>query len=84
MTESQLRNDFASFPAPAEGVLVALFITVRKVARSPAAWPSRRKTSGGPPRLSSVTGREPRPVTSERFTGVMEIGRWRQLHRHGS
>ena len=34
MTESQPRNDFASFPAPAEGILVALFITVRKVARS--------------------------------------------------
>src|SRR6266567_7975766 len=34
MTESQPRNDFASFPAPAEGILVAMFITVRKVARS--------------------------------------------------
>ena len=34
MTESQPRNDFASFPAPVEGILVALFITVRKVARS--------------------------------------------------
>ena len=34
MTESQPQNDFASFPAPAEGILVALFITVRKVARS--------------------------------------------------
>ena len=34
MTESQPSNDFASFPAPAEGILVALFITVRKVARS--------------------------------------------------
>ena len=34
MTESQPRNDFASFPAPAEGFLVAMFITVRKVARS--------------------------------------------------
>ena len=34
MTESQPRNDFASFPAPAEGILAALFITVRKVARS--------------------------------------------------
>ena len=34
MTESQPRNDFASFPAPAEGILVALFITVREVARS--------------------------------------------------
>jgi hypothetical protein len=34
MTETQPRNDFASFPAPAEGILVALFITVRKVARS--------------------------------------------------
>jgi hypothetical protein len=34
VTESQPRNDFASFPAPAEGILVALFITVRKVARS--------------------------------------------------
>jgi catechol 2,3-dioxygenase-like lactoylglutathione lyase family enzyme len=32
MTESQ--PDFASFPAPAEGILVAMFITVRKVARS--------------------------------------------------
>ena len=34
MTEPGPRNDFASFPAPAEGILVALFITVRKVARS--------------------------------------------------
>ncbi len=34
MTESQPRNDFASFPSPAEGILVALFITVREVARS--------------------------------------------------
>src|ERR1700743_2829796 len=34
MTESQPRNDFARFPAPTEGLLVALFITVRKVARS--------------------------------------------------
>ena len=34
MTEPQPRNDFASFPSPAEGILVALFITVRKVARS--------------------------------------------------
>ena len=34
MTESQPRNDFASFPAPAEGILVTMFLTVRKVARS--------------------------------------------------
>ena len=34
MTESQPRNDFASFPAPAEGILVTLFLTVREVARS--------------------------------------------------
>jgi len=34
MTESQPHNDFASFPPPAEGILVATFITVRKVARS--------------------------------------------------
>ena len=34
MTESQPSNDFASFPAPTEGILVALFITVRKVALS--------------------------------------------------
>jgi predicted enzyme related to lactoylglutathione lyase len=34
MTESQPRNDLASFPAPAEGILMAMFITVRKVARS--------------------------------------------------
>ena len=34
MTEPAPRNDFASFPAPAEGILVAMFITVRKVARS--------------------------------------------------
>jgi hypothetical protein len=32
MTESQPRDDFASFPAPAEGILIALFLTVRKVA----------------------------------------------------
>src|ERR1700690_1957400 len=34
MTESQTPNDFASCPAPAEGILVAMFITVRDVARS--------------------------------------------------
>jgi hypothetical protein len=34
MTEPQSRDDFASFPAPAEGILVAMFITVREVARS--------------------------------------------------
>src|SRR3984893_12603400 len=34
MTEPSPRDDFASFPAPAEGILVAMFITVRKVARS--------------------------------------------------
>ena len=34
MTEPAPRNDYASFPAPDEGILVAMFITVRKVARS--------------------------------------------------
>src|SRR6201999_4325020 len=34
MTESQPHNDFTSFPAPTEGFLATLFITVRKVARS--------------------------------------------------
>jgi catechol 2,3-dioxygenase-like lactoylglutathione lyase family enzyme len=34
MTESEPHNDFASFPAPDEGILVTLFLTVRKVARS--------------------------------------------------
>ena len=34
MTEPQPPNDFASFPAPAEGILMAMFITVREVARS--------------------------------------------------
>ena len=34
MTEPAPRNDFASFPAPAEGILAVLFISVRKVARS--------------------------------------------------
>src|SRR5258708_38748505 len=34
MTDPSPRNDFASSPAPAEGILVAMFITVRKVARS--------------------------------------------------
>jgi hypothetical protein len=34
VTQSQPRNDFASFPAPAEGILMAMFITVRNVARS--------------------------------------------------
>src|SRR5262249_339597 len=32
MTEAQPHNDFASSPAPAEGILVTMFITVRKVA----------------------------------------------------
>jgi len=34
MTEPTPRIDFANFPAPTEGFLVTLFITVRKVARS--------------------------------------------------
>jgi catechol 2,3-dioxygenase-like lactoylglutathione lyase family enzyme len=34
MTEHAQQNDFADFPAPAEGILVTLFITVRKVAQS--------------------------------------------------
>src|SRR5512132_4164392 len=34
MTESQSRNDFANLPAPDEGIVVTLFITVRKVAQS--------------------------------------------------
>ena len=34
MTEPAPRNDFASFPAPAEGIVMTMFITVRKVARS--------------------------------------------------
>src|SRR5689334_24455834 len=34
MTGPAPDNDFASFPAPAEGLLAALFITVREVARS--------------------------------------------------
>jgi Glyoxalase/Bleomycin resistance protein/Dioxygenase superfamily len=34
MTESAPRIDYADLPAPTEGFLVTLFITVRKVARS--------------------------------------------------
>ena len=34
MTEPAPRIDFANLPTPAEGILVTLFITVRKVARS--------------------------------------------------
>ena len=34
MTEPQPGDDFAAFPAPSEGILVTLFITVRNVARS--------------------------------------------------
>jgi hypothetical protein len=34
MTERAPSIDFANLPAPAEGILVTLFITVRKVARS--------------------------------------------------
>jgi catechol 2,3-dioxygenase-like lactoylglutathione lyase family enzyme len=34
MTESAPRIDYANLPSPAEGFLVTLFITVRKVARS--------------------------------------------------
>jgi catechol 2,3-dioxygenase-like lactoylglutathione lyase family enzyme len=34
MTEPSPRIDFANLPAPAEGILVTLFITVREVARS--------------------------------------------------
>ena len=34
MTEPAPGIDFANLPAPAEGILVTLFITVRKVARS--------------------------------------------------
>jgi catechol 2,3-dioxygenase-like lactoylglutathione lyase family enzyme len=34
MTEQAPRVDLADFPVPAEGILVTMFITVRKVARS--------------------------------------------------
>ena len=34
MTDPAPRIDVANLPAPAEGILMALFITVRKVARS--------------------------------------------------
>ena len=34
MTDPAPSIDFANLPAPAEGILVTLFITVRKVARS--------------------------------------------------
>jgi hypothetical protein len=34
MTEPAPRIDYANLPAPAEGILVTLFITVRQVARS--------------------------------------------------
>ena len=34
MTEQAPRIDYANIPAPAEGILVTMFITVRKVARS--------------------------------------------------
>ncbi|HEY2551946.1 MAG TPA: VOC family protein [Streptosporangiaceae bacterium] len=34
MTETAPAPDFAHFPSPAEGILVAMFITVRDVARS--------------------------------------------------
>jgi catechol 2,3-dioxygenase-like lactoylglutathione lyase family enzyme len=34
MTESAPRIDYANLPVPTEGILVTLFITVRKVARS--------------------------------------------------
>jgi len=34
MTEPAPHIDFANLPTPAEGILVTLFITVRKVARS--------------------------------------------------
>src|SRR5262245_23243449 len=35
MTDPAPRIDFANLPTPAEGILVTLFITVRKVARFP-------------------------------------------------
>ena len=62
MTEPQPRNDFSSFPAPAEGILVAMFITVRKVARSrdfysrlggTSSWRRTRALSGCSSRGSS-------------------------------
>src|SRR6201994_2844148 len=34
MTESAPRIDYANLPAPTEGILVTMFITVRSVARS--------------------------------------------------
>ena len=34
MAEQASPTDFANFPTPAEGILVTMFITVRKVARS--------------------------------------------------
>ena len=34
MTESAPHIDYANLPAPAEGIVVTMFITVRSVARS--------------------------------------------------
>lgn len=34
MTENEVGIDFANLPAPSEGLLVTMFITVRKIARS--------------------------------------------------
>ena len=38
MSENDVRIDYANLPTPSEGVLVTLFITVRKVARSRAFY----------------------------------------------
>ena len=38
MSENDVRIDYANLPTPDEGVLVTLFITVRKVARSRAFY----------------------------------------------
>jgi hypothetical protein len=38
MTEDSAGIDFANLPAPSEGIVVTLFITVRKVARSRAFY----------------------------------------------
>ena len=63
MTDPAPRIDFANLPAPAEGILVTLFITVRKVARSrdfysrvraaPSSWTRTRAWSSCPIRGSS-------------------------------
>ena len=84
MTDPAPRIDFANLPAPTEGFLVTLFITVRKVARSRDFY--SRVLGGtvvldenpciGPRRRRNRRGADPSPKSSrERLRGEVRADR---------